>query len=126
MINEEELIARDFDNNIKEFENSIIVLNKSLKTNCELKTHNIEKIMSSIKYIANSLFKEYWEKEKAHQNTSSVKEKYFKLMNLIKEYDTLLLKYKEKFPNSNIESFRQTMRRFNTGKVSVKTEIFNY
>jgi len=126
ILSEEELIVKDFEDSINEFKKSLTILNKCIETKTELKFHNINNIMKLIKYIALNLFKEYWQKEKAHQNTSGVKSKYNELISLIQEYDKTIFLYKEKFPNSKIESFRQTMKRFNTGKVSVKTEIFNY
>ena len=56
-----------------------------------------------------------------------VKEKYKELKKRIEKYDILLTFYIKNHPEQNIESFRQTMKRFNTGKVSVRTfKYFNY
>lgn len=127
MINEEELEVKDFDVYLNKINTSINYLEKIIKSEASISNHDIDGLKNFIKDIALKITKEYMIKEKAHQNTSTVKEKYKELKKQIEKYDVLLSFYIKKHPEQNIESFRQTMKRFNTGKVSVRTfKYFNY
>jgi len=119
---EEELRKEDFNEYINKIDFAINNIKTILKNGNKIAKHDIFKIQEYIKEVSNKITKEFYEKEKTHQNTSSVKEKYNELKEKIELYDKLLTIYISKHPDEKIETFRQTMRRFNTGKVSVKTK----
>ena len=119
---EEELRKEDFNEHINKIDFAINNIKTILKNGDKIAKHDIVKIQEYIKEVSNKITKEFYEKEKAHQNTSSVKEKYNELKEKIELYDKLLTIYISKHQDEKIETFRQTMRRFNTGKVSVKTK----
>ena len=80
----------------------------------------------ALEEIRKKISEEYAIKEKAHQNTSDIKEKYSFLIKTIYEYNILLNEY-NKFAKNKLKTFGDYFRSIGvkTEKSSVKS-CFNY
>lgn len=87
----------------------------------------MKKLMwKALEEIRKKISEEYAVKEKAHQNTSDIKEKYSFLIKTIYEYNILLNEY-NKFAKNKLKTFGDYFRSIGvkTEKSSVKS-CFNY
>ena len=125
MINEEEFTKFDIEEKIKLFQNGIEILKQSIKTKKEIK-HNEKLMWKALEEIRKKISEEYAIKEKAHQNTSDIKEKYSFLIKTIYEYNILLNEY-NKFAKNKLKTFGDYFRSIGvkTKKSSIKS-CFNY
>jgi len=125
MINEEEFTKNDIEEKIELFQNGINVLKQSIKNKKEI-NHNEVLMWKALEDIRKRISEEYAIKEKTHQNTSEVKEKYSFLMKTIYEYNILLNEY-NKFAKKKLKTFGDYFRSIGvkTRKSSVKS-CFNY
>ena len=125
MINEEEFTKNDIEEKIELFQNGINVLKQSIKNKKEI-NHNEVLMWKALEDIRKKISEEYAIKEKTHQNTSEVKEKYSFLMKIIHEYNILLNEY-NKFAKRKLKTFGDYFRSIGvkTRKSSVKS-CFNY
>lgn len=119
---EEEVSEKDFDKAIEVFEKNSLVLKNALLNGTDIK-HNDNSLINYFTSMANNLIKEYNAKEKAHQNTSLIKNKYKELVIAIDRYNKLLYIYKKKrgVDGKSIgDCFRQIGK--NTEKNSIRTK----
>ena len=118
----EEINEKDFDKAIEVFEKNSLVLKNDLINGIDIK-HNDNSLINYFTLMSNNLIKEYNAKEKAHQNTSSIKNKYKELVATIDKYNKLLYVYKKKrgIDGKSIgDCFRQIGK--NTEKSSIRTK----
>ena len=119
---EEEISEKDFDKAIEVFEKNSLVLKNALINGIDIK-HNDSSLINYFTLMSNNLIKEYNAKEKANQNTSSIKNKYKELIAAIDKYNKLLYVYKKKrgVDGKSIgDCFRQIGK--NTEKSSIRTK----
>ena len=118
----EEINEKDFDKAIEVFEKNSLVLKNALINGTDIK-HNDGSLINYFTLTSNNLIKEYNAKEKVHQNTSSIKNKYKELVAAIDKYNKLLYVYKKKrgIDGKSIgDCFRQIGK--NTEKSSIRTK----
>ena len=118
----EETNEKDFDKAIEVFEKNSLVLKNALINGTDIK-HNDGSLINYFTLMSNNLIKEYNAKEKVHQNTSSIKNKYKELVAAIDKYNKLLYVYKKKrgIDGKSIgDCFRQIGK--NTEKSSIRTK----
>lgn len=92
---EEEVSEKDFDKAIEVFEKNSLILKNALLNGTDIK-HNDNSLINYFTSMVNNLIKEYNAKEKAHQNTSLIKNKYKELVIAIDRYNKLLYIYKKR------------------------------
>lgn len=119
---EEEVNEKVFDKAIEVFEKNSLVLKNALLNGTDIK-HNDNSLINYFTSMANNLIKEYNAKEKAHQSTYLIKNKYKELVIAIDRYNKLLYIYKKKrgVDGKSIgDCFRQIGK--NTEKSSIRTK----
>jgi hypothetical protein len=118
----EEVNEKDFDKAIEVFEKNSLVLKNALMNGTDVK-HNDSSLINYFTSMSNNLIKEYNAKEKTHQNTSLIKNKYKELVAAIDKYNKLLYIYKKR-RGVDGKSIGDCFRRIgkNTEKSSIRTK----
>ena len=121
-INEERADSESIDKYISMFNEGIEVINAALKNGKSIE-HNDNNLTLALDNISKEITKEYFVKEKAHQNTSIVKQKYEELLKEITKYNRILNLYK-RLRKSNEKTAGDSFRNLggSTERSSIYTE----
>lgn len=122
VLNEERADSESIDKYISMFNKGIEVINTALKNGKSIE-HNDNNLTLALDNISKEITKEYFIKEKAHQNTSIVKQKYEELLKEITKYNRILNLYK-RLRKSNEKTAGDSFRNLggDTEKSSIYTE----
>lgn len=92
-ITEERADSESIDKYISMFNKGIEIINSALKNGKNIE-HNDNNLTLALDNISKEITREYFVKEKAHRNTSIIKQKYEELLKEITKYNRILNLYK--------------------------------